>query len=197
MYQNFLLAFTSMFVALDIIGTIPSYFSITRDMNLEQRNKIVNQSMLVAFGVALIFVVAGQSLFRHLGISLFDFKIAGGIVLLLIALADLVGGPQSVQQSSGATGIVPLAVPLITGPAMLTTLILQVGNNGYGITLIALVLNYGFAWIMLRKCDVVQRGIGRDGTVVLSKIAALLLAAIAVAMVRSGVFEAITDFHLH
>jgi multiple antibiotic resistance protein len=197
MYQNFLFAFTSMFVALDIIGLIPIYFSLTREMNLPQRNRIVNQSILVALGVALIFVAFGQSLFRELGISIFDFKIAGGIVLLLISLADLLGGPESVQKSSGSTGIVPLAVPLITGPAMLTTLVLQVASHGYWLTIGALFLNYAFAWIMLRKCDVVQRKIGRDGTVVLSKIAALLLAAIAVSMVRAGVFEAITDFHAH
>ena len=197
MLQSFLLNFTSIFVALDIIGAVPVYFTITRQIDLESRRRIVNVSMVVAFGVAIVFMVIGQSVFRHLGISIYDFKIAGGVVLLLIALADLLGGPESVQKSSGSTGVVPLAVPLITGPAVLTAIILQVGNHGYGITLISLVLNYLIAWVILRKCDLIQKAIGKDGTVVISKIAALLLAAISVSMVRSGVFEAILDFHAH
>ena len=98
------------------------------------------------------------------------------------------------QKSSGNTGIVPLAVPLITGPGVLTTLILQVGTVGYPITLAALFLNYAFAWVTLRKSDSVTKLLGKDGTVVLSKIAALLLAAISVAMIRSGIFEAFVDW---
>jgi multiple antibiotic resistance protein len=194
MTQNFLLAFTSVFVALDIIGTIPIYLSMTKELDVTQRNKVVNTSMAVALIVALLFVFLGLTLFKHLGITLFDFKIAGGVVLLLISLADLLGGPESVHRSSGATGIVPLAVPLITGPAVLTTLVLQVGSIGYLITLGALLTNYLIAWVLLRRCDVIQRVIGRDGTVVVSKIAALLLCAIAVSMIRGGVFEAISVF---
>ena len=192
--QNFLLAFTSIFVALDTIGTIPIYLSMTRDLSPKERGVVVNKSMGVAFVVAILFVFVGLTIFKHLGISLFDFKIAGGVVLLLISLADLVGGPESVQRSTGSTGIVPLAVPLITGPAVLTALVLQVGTQGYWITIAALISNYLIAWTMLKNCHGIQRVIGRDGTVVISKIAALLLTAIAVSMIRSGVFEAITTF---
>jgi multiple antibiotic resistance protein len=196
MVQDLLLSFTSIFVALDTIGTIPMYLSMTRELDRDQRNRIVNTSMLVALAVAVVFVFAGLALFKHLGISLFDFKIAGGVILLLISLADLLGGPESQQRGSGSTGIVPLAVPLITGPAVLATLILQVGTHGYIVTLIALLSNYLLAWVMLRRCDVIQRVIGRDGTVVVSKIAALLLTAIAVSMIRTGVFEAIVMFKI-
>jgi len=191
MARDFLLTFTSVFVALDIVGTIPIYLSMTRDLSREERGRIVNVSMLVALAVAILFVFGGLALFRYLGISLFDFKIAGGLVLLLISLADLLGGPESVQRSTGSTGVVPLAVPLITGPAVLTTLVLQVGTRGYFLTLAALISNYFIAWIMLRRCALIQRIIGKDGTVVISKIAALLLTAIAVSMIRSGVFDAI------
>jgi len=194
MMREFLLAFTALFVALDIIGTVPMYLSMTQKMTRRERSQVVNKSMLVAFVVALLFVFAGQALFKHLGISLFDFKIAGGIVLLLVSLADLLGGPEAVHRGSGSTGIVPLAVPLITGPGVLATLILQVSTLGYAITIAALLSNYALAWLMLRKSETVTRIIGKDGTVVLSKIAALLLAAIAVAMIRAGIFEAFTTW---
>ncbi len=194
--QAFLLSFTAVFVALDIIGAIPIYLSMTRELSSEARNRVVNTSMLVALVVATVFVFIGKSLFGHLGINLYDFKIAGGLILLLISLADLLSGPEAQDRGSGSTGIVPLAVPLITGPGVLTTLVLQVADHGYWITLAALLSNYLIAWILLRKCDLIKRMIGKDGTVVLSKIAALLLAAIAVAMIRSGVFEAISS-NLH
>jgi len=188
--NDFLIAFTSLFVALDIIGALPLYLSLTRDLDKESRNRIVNTSMGVAFALAVFFAFAGKSVFHHFGITLYDFRIAGGLILLMIALSDLHGGPDTVKQSSGSTGIVPLAVPLITGPGVLTALILLVGQVGYGVTVLALIANYLIAWIALRYCDVIQRLIGRDGTVVLSKIAALLLTAISISMIRFGIFEA-------
>ena len=189
MLQAFLVAFTAVFVALDIIGAIPIYLSVTKELSGEARVLVVNTSMGVALLVAAIFVFIGKGLFEHLGITLPDFKIAGGIILLLISLADLLGGPESQNRASGSTGIVPLAVPLITGPGVLTTLILQVADHGYWITLAALGSNYLIAWWALRHCDLIKRVIGKDGTVVMSKIAALLLSAIAVAMIRAGVVE--------
>lgn len=192
--QSFALSFTALFVALDIIGTVPMYLSLTERFEKKERDRVVNTSMLVALIVAILFVFVGRTVFKHLGIQLFDFKVAGGIILLLVSLADLLGGPDAMQKSSANTGIVPLAVPLITGPGVLTTLILQVGTVGYPITLAALFLNYAFAWVTLRKSDSVTKLLGKDGTVVLSKIAALLLAAISVAMIRSGIFEAFVDW---
>lgn len=194
MFSEFLIAFTALFVALDIIGTVPIYLSITQTMEPAERKRVVNTSMLVALVVAVVFVFVGKSLFKHLGISISDFKIAGGVILLLISLADLLGGPEAMHKSSGSTGIVPLAVPLISGPGVLTTLILQSSSAGYLITLGALILNYVIAWVLLRNSDRVTRVIGKDGTVVLSKIAALLLAAIAVAMIRGGIFESLTEW---
>jgi multiple antibiotic resistance protein len=195
MLGSFFISFMAILVAMDIIGTIPMYLSMTKNLVTTERNRIVDTSMLVAFAVAILFVFLGQTIFRHLGISIFDFKIAGGLVLLLVSLADLAGGPAAVhQEASGSTGIVPLAVPLITGPGVLTTIILQIGTMGYLITLGALVANYALAWLLLRKSETVTRVIGKDGTVVLSKIAALLLAAIAVSMIRTGVFEALAEW---
>lgn len=194
MLSNFLIGFTALFVALDIIGTVPMYLSLTKDMTLKERKSVVNSSMWVALIVAVVFIFVGKSIFHHLGIEISDFRIAGGLILLLISLADLLGGPESVQKSSGSTGIVPLAVPLISGPGVLTTLLLQVDAYGYTITMAALVVNYAIGWLVLRHCERVTKWIGKDGTVVISKIAALLLAAIAVAMIRGGIFESMKVF---
>lgn len=192
MFSEFLTNFTAQFVALDIIGAVPIYFSLTHAMEDKERKLMVNKSMLVALIVALVFMLIGIQIFKFMGIELFDFKMAGGLVLLLIALAELAGGPEAEKNSSGSTGIVPIAVPLISGPGVLTTLILQVSTSGYLITSLALVLNYFLAWVILRNSSKVKNLIGKDGTLIISKIAALLLAAYSLAMLRSGIFEAIT-----
>ena len=194
MIKDIALSFTAIFVAMDIIGILPMYLAITRPLPREQHKTVINNSMLVAFLVALAFVFLGQQIFHYVGITLYDFRIAGGLVLLLVALADLVGGPSTANQASGSTGIVPLAVPLITGPGVLTTLVLQINSVGYGVTLSALVLNYLLAWAMLRRSHGITKVIGNDGTVVFSKISALLLSAISVSMIRSGVTDAIRAF---
>lgn len=192
MFSEFMTNFTAQFVALDIIGAVPIYFSLTHAMGDQERKVMVNKSMFVALIVALVFMLIGIQIFKFMGIEIFDFKMAGGLVLLLIALAELAGGPEAEKNSSGSTGIVPIAVPLISGPGVLTTLILQVSTSGYLITSLALVLNYGLAWIILRNSSKVKSLIGKDGTLIISKIAALLLAAYSLAMLRSGIFEAIT-----
>ncbi len=194
MFHSFTLAFIAIFVALDVVGTLPLFVAMTHGLSSKKRNDIVDKSMFVALIVALVFAFSGEALFRFLGITLFDFKVAGGLVLLLVSLADLLGGPEAIHQGSGSTGVVPLAVPLITGPGVITTLVLQVNNYGYVITVGALVANYSLGWVVLRNSQNVTRVVGKDGTVIISKIAALLLAAIAVAMIRSGVFGAIGAF---
>ncbi len=196
MLYQFGTAFVAVFVALDVIGTLPLFVSMTHTLTDPQRNAIVNTSMIVALSVAVAFVFVGETVFHYLGIAIFDFKIAGGLVLLLVSLADLVGSPEPTHRATGSTGIVPLAVPLITGPAMITTLVYQVNSVGYLMTIAALLANYLIAWVVLKNSQRVTQVIGKDGTVVISKVVALLLAAIAVAMIRSGVFGAVRDFGL-
>jgi multiple antibiotic resistance protein len=185
------LAFVGLFVALDIIGLLPMYTAITNGMSARVRQDTVDRSMAVAGCLALVFIFLGEAIFRYLGITLPDFKIAGGIVLLLVSLADLLGSPESDKRASGESGIVPLAVPLITGPGVLTVLVLQAKTFGYLLTILSLLANYGLAWFVLRRAHVIRNLIGKDGMVVISKIAALLLAAISVAMIRAGMVETI------
>jgi len=189
MLKSWLSSFTAIFVAMDVVGTIPVYFKLTQDMDPFQKRRVVDFSIWVALGAALAFAFIGQALFRFLGIDVADFRVAGGLVLLLISLADLVGRPEHEHRVSGSAGIVPLAVPLITGPGVLTAVVLHIESYGYAITLSALLSNFAIAWVMLRESGRVYRILGKDGAVVLSKLVALLLAAIAVSMIRGGLVQ--------
>jgi multiple antibiotic resistance protein len=190
--NQFSLAFIGLFVALDIIGLLPMFTAITNSMSAKTRRQTVDRSMSVALILAVVFMFLGEAIFRYLGITLPDFKIAGGIVLLLVSLADLVGQPESTKRVSGESGIVPLAVPLITGPGVLTTLVLQAKTFGPLLTMLSLLANYLLAWAVLCRAHYIRNLIGKDGMVVISKIAALLLAAISVAMIRSGVLAIVS-----
>lgn len=190
MLNHFTFSLLGIFVSMDIIGVLPLYLGITRSMNEDRRNQVLRQSMLVASAVAISFALIGRWIFKFLGIAIFDFKIGGGIVLLVMAILDLVHGRKP-DDSTGSTGVVPLAVPMITGPALIATLMLQVGLYGNTIVLVSLLINFGFAWFAFRKSALITRAIGVEGTDIVSKIGALFMTAIACSMIRSGIFEAI------
>lgn len=188
--QNLLYSFVGMFVAMDIIGILPLYLGMTQGLDRHRRRKVVNQSVAVAAVVALAFFFLGKSIFKLLGIALYDFQVGGGIVLLVMAILDLIKGREK-DGKHDSTGIVPLAVPLITGPGLITIVMLQVSLYGPLVVFLSLIANFAFSWVALRKSTIITRLIGEEGTDIVSKIAALFMTAIAFAMIRNGIFEAI------
>ncbi len=188
-FNDFILSFTAVFVAIDAIGIVPIFLSLTQNLTREERFATVKTSVMVAFIVAMIFLFTGSHVFKLMGISVSDFKIAGGIVILLVALSDLLKGPQGMTPVTGSTGIVPLAVPLITGPGVITTVVLQTSSVGYLVVVLSLMANFLLAWLFLSRAQKVSDLIGKDGTVIVSKVAALLLCALGIAMIRTRIME--------
>ncbi|HRK01188.1 MAG TPA: MarC family protein [Oligoflexia bacterium] len=190
MAQNFVISFLGLFVAMDIIGILPMYLGMTRTLDPRRRAKTVNQSILVAAVVAITFIFVGKFVFKVLGIAIWDFKVGGGIVLLVMSILDLIRGKRN-DEHTASTGVVPLAVPLITGPALITTVMLQVSLYGHLVVFLSLTANFVFAWFALFRSALITKVIGEEGTDIVSKIAALFMTAIAFSMIRSGIFEAI------
>ncbi len=188
--RTFLFSFIGLFVAMDIIGVLPMYLGMTQGIPANKRALIVRQSVIVAGLVALSFALVGKWIFKILGIAIYDFKVGGGIVLLVMSLLDLIRG-KSNEDRPVSTGVVPLAVPLITGPGVITTVMLQVGIYGHLIVVLSMLVNFIIAWIALRHGGIITKLIGAEGTNIISKIAALFMTAIAFSMIRSGIFEAI------
>ncbi|MEW6058308.1 MAG: MarC family protein [Bdellovibrionota bacterium] len=188
--EELLYSFIGVFVAMDIIGILPMYLNITRGMDKARRKRVLRQSIIIAGSVAIAFLLVGQWIFKFMGIELHDFMVGGGVVLLVMAILDLIHSKKS-EDHSGSTGVVPLALPLITGPGLITTVMLQVTLYGNGIVALGLVLNFFFAWFALSKSDLITKLIGKEGTDIASKLAALFLTAIAFSMIRRGVYEAI------
>jgi multiple antibiotic resistance protein len=195
MLHKILTAFIPLFFAMDVIGILPVFVGLTRDIYIDKRQRIVNQAAITAFMVSFGFIYLGNGIFRFLGITISDFKIAGGILLLIFSINDLLFAQRSRRRSGSEEnlGVVPIGMPLIIGPGVLTTLLLSVGPNGYNATLVALVFNIAIVWIIFKYSDFAIKTIGEAGATAVGKVFSLLLAAIAVEMIRLGV----TDIILH
>ncbi len=185
--DTFLLWFIPLFVAMDSPGAMPIFLGLTHGLPQKQRKKVLIQSLLTAFIVGILFLFGGIPLFRFLGISLGDFQIAGGIVLLIIAILDLTHVAKELREPDPSVGIVPIGVPLIIGPAALTTLIMLGNEFGTAKTVLSLIINLVLTAIALSNAKVVERVVGVNGMKAFSKIISLFLAAIAVMFIRVGI----------
>ena len=195
--RNFLLAFIPLFVAVDAVGVLPIFMGLMDGVEAPRRRKIVVQSVLTAATVAIVFTIAGPSFLRLLGISASDFMIAGGTLLFVISLNDLVSVDKARHIIDPDTvGAVPIGVPLITGPAVLTTCILLVDQHTVSVTLVAAVANVLIAGVVFWFALPISTALGSAGTKTLSKIASMLLATIGVMMVRKGVAAFLTQMHI-
>jgi len=191
--RPYILSFIPLFVAVDAIGNIPIFLSLVEGTSKAQRHKIIFDAVFTAMVVAVVFMFIGTWVFSLLGITIPDFQIAGGALLFVIAVRLLLPGAQkSVLTSSRDKdmGVFPLGTPLITGPAVLATTLMMLNSFGIIPTLVALVLNMFFVWITLVKTDTIMKVIGPSGIRAFSKIIYILLAAIAVMMIRHGIIGA-------
>ncbi len=188
----YVLSFIPIFVAVNALGNMPLYLSLTDGMKENQRHKVILNSLVVATIVAFVFMFLGNILLRLMGVTIPDFRIAGGILLLILSVHLLLPGEEKRGHVTTDVGIFPLGTPLITGPAVLTTVLVM--REAYGImpTTISLILNMGITWLVLSKADALVKLMGKGGARALSKVADIFLAAIAVMMIRIGLLEIIS-----
>lgn len=193
--EPFILTFIPIFVAVDAIGNIPIFVSLVEGASRKQRQKIVIDSVTIATAVAILFLFIGKWVLRFIGITIADFQIAGGMLLFVIAVRLLLPGSSKILLSNGREkdiGIFPLGMPLITGPAVLTTTLMMLDSFGFAYTFVSLILNMLIVWITMAKADSIIKYMGSAGTRAFSKIMYILLAAIAVMMVRRGIMATFT-----
>lgn len=190
--HTFLISLIPLLIALDAPGTLPLFVGMTEGVKKQERKKIVRQSILTAFLVTVGFILLGQAIFNALGILVEDFMIAGGVILLIIAVTDVVRAGEKKLERSPEFGVVPLGTPLIAGPGTLTTALVLVGTNGYLPVFLSLIVNLLFAWLIFAQSDRIIKLVGISGSRAFAKVASLILAAFAVKMIRSGIFKFIS-----
>lgn len=185
--DRFIHSFIPLFVALDPIGIIPLYSSLTLEVPKPARRQIAVQAIITAFLIATAFLFVGRTVFRLLGITVADFQIAGGVLLFVIAVFDLIIGSKPQRMPEAGMGVVPIGTPLIVGPAVLTVSIMMLNLYGLVPTMVSILLNLGLVAVALLNADRILSLIGEGGARGTAKVVSLLLAAIGVMMIRLGI----------
>lgn len=185
--DKFVQAFIPLFIAIDPIGLAAIFLALGTGVPKETRRKIARQAAWTGGAVALLFLFLGKTIFAALGITVNDFQIAGGLILFVLAARDLLhSAAEEPPKLVDDFGVVPLGMPLIAGPASITTLILLSETVGLLVSLAALAANLVLVVLAFAYSGRIGALIGATGMRAVSKIVSLLLAAIAVNMVRRG-----------
>ncbi len=180
-------AILMLFVVLDAPGNAPLFYFFTKDMEPYKRVKTIRKSIIIAGFILLLFTLAGDYILRYFNITVNDFRIAGGIILFIYAVLGILGHTEAETITSEEVAVVPLATPLLAGPGAITVIIYLKYSMGLLITLVSLVINLVIAWLLLENGGKLLEYLGKHGSMALSKILAILLAAYSIAMIREGI----------
>jgi multiple antibiotic resistance protein len=185
---NLVRAAVALFVIVDPFGNIPIFIGLTEKIPKEKKSKIYNTATIVSVILLLVFAFTGQEIFTLFGVSMYSFEIAGGILLLIIAIRILItGSMHETSESPESIGAVPIAMPLLVGPGAITTTIFSIQCYGIAITIASVLIVLGGTWVILRFIDRIYGFLGKTGSVVIAKVMALLIAAIAVQYIIGGI----------
>jgi len=184
--------FVTLLVIMDPPGMVPIYLALTGTLTARQRNRAGTQAVALAFGVIVVFAVAGQTILDYLHVDLPALQGAGGLLLILIALELLTGrtGDPN-QQVTSNIALVPLGTPLLAGPGAIVATMLFVqradGAMDYVAVAVGIVAAMAAVWVALRFSGGIVKVLRPSGIEVLTRIAGLLLAAIAVQLIADAV----------
>lgn len=184
--------FVTLFVIMDPPGTTPVFLALTSGRPLRTQRRMAWQAALVAFGVITVFGLGGQQILNYLGVTLPALMIAGGLLLLLVALDLLTGKMDEPTQTKDVNvALVPLGMPLLAGPGAIVTVILAVerADTAWDQAAVwsAIVVMHLVLWLTMRYSLLIVRVIKDGGVVLVTRLSGMLLSAIAVQQIASGV----------
>ena len=184
--EQFWHAFIPLFVAFDGVGLLPVYWGLSSRLSPAQRRRAVAESVGTALAVAIGFLFVSRFVFQLMGLELADLMVAGGVILIVLCLRELLFSEKPPKGHYPNPGVVPIGVPLLAGPAVLTAVLLVRQRYGWMVTVAALLANMAVIWAILQSAEWLMRRLGREGAEVASKIASLILTAFGVMLVRQG-----------
>ncbi len=197
-------AFVTLFIIVDPIANVPVFVSILANFSAEHRRGMVARAVAIATIVLIAFTLLGGYLLTYLQVEIYSFKVAGGILLFIIALEMLFGRKTATKSSREEEDeaktredvvATPLAVPLLAGPGAITAGIVlfdsAAASVDQALLVVDILLVFMCSYIILSKSDYFFKVLGRSGTKVITRIMGLVLSAIAVQFVISGIREAL------
>jgi multiple antibiotic resistance protein len=181
-------SFISLFIIVDVFGNIPIFLSLSSRMVKSRKQKMFTVAIFASFWLLLTFSILGDFFFKLFGVSLDSFRIAGGILLLVISLKILlVGVWEEKQIDPESSGIVPIAFPLLAGPGAITQVIISTKQYGFLITFISILLVSLVNYFVLKKIDSIYKFMGKSGSIVISRLMSVMIAGISVDFIVKGI----------
>ncbi len=197
-------SFLTLILIVDPVGNTPVFLSMLKEFEPKDRSWMIKKAIIIAIAVLYGFILIGKPLFDFIGVEMYSFKIAGGILLFIISIEMLFGRksgtartPEEEEEAKSKEDIVvtPMAVPLLTGPGVITAgiVLLNSAADTMEILILLAVIPIVFlvVYMILDRANKIFDLLGQTGTKVVVRIMGLLLAAIAVQFVISGVIEAL------
>jgi multiple antibiotic resistance protein len=177
-----------LFIIVDPFGDIPIFIGLTEKMSQGEKKKVFNTATIVGIILLLVFAFTGQEIFAIFGVSIYSFEVAGGILLLIIAIRILISGSMNEStESPESVGAVPIAMPLLVGPGAITTTIFNLQAYDVYVTTLSVFIVMVMVWVILRYINAIYRFLGKTGSLVIARVVSLLIAAIAVQYILVGV----------
>ena len=207
--EFFLISFVSIFIIVNPIGNVPIFLSLTEGMSREDRDTVSKKSIFWAGAILILFALSGDLILKAFQVTISGLKIAGGILLMIIAIDMLFGNMPRTRYSEEERieafsrediALFPLALPLYTGPGAITTVVVMMGHAvtipEKGIVLLSVILTYAIARITQKYAVEIFSVLGVSGTRVMTRIMAILLATIAVEFVWGGIRDKIEELFM-
>ncbi len=183
--------YVMLFVVLDPVGILPYYQAVIARVPEEERPQVLRAALAAALAMLLAFTLIGDALFSVLGVTIADFRVAAGIILMIYAAAAIFEVQIGSPGEAGSVAIFPLATPLLAGPGSITTVLYIKYVYGLPTAIAATVVNIALAYPILASSTLILRVLGRHGALFVDKFMSLILAGFAVSIIREGVQEAI------
>jgi multiple antibiotic resistance protein len=216
--QDLLASTIALFVVMDPIGVIPLYVSLTRNTSNNER-KVISSNAVITTGILLlVFAIAGTTILNIFGVTISSFMIAGGILLFIVAIELLTRGewtfgnprtianigkkspdtannliPDTESASGGESGVVPLAFPLLAGPGAITSVMISYQSNGLLISILSIAIVIGLTFVILRIAESINSMLGQRGSMIVTRVFAVIIAAIAIQYIIQGTGQTIVD----
>jgi multiple antibiotic resistance protein len=181
----------TLFLVVNPFGVIPVYSVLTASMVAAERERVARRACLIAAGILIGFIAVGEIVLDGIGVALPSFRVAGGLVLLLIALRRVLQEPGAAVATSPDVAVFPLATPLLAGPGAIIAAVLLTDNDSFtlaeqAVTAGVVIAIFVVAYIVLRVSSALQGFIGTTGSMIMARVFGLVLAALAVQTILEG-----------
>ena len=197
--DNLIKSTIALFVVIDPVGSVPLFIALTRMMEKNERKAVSKIAIITAAALLIVFAVAGTQILAIFGITIFSFMVAGGILLFIVSIELMTHGVwrfggegrevvrEGVSNPAlGESGVVPLAFPLLAGPGAITSVIISFQTAGLIVTMLSIVIVITATYIVLLLVNPIYRLLGRRGSMIVTRVFAVFIAAIAVQYIVQG-----------